>query len=135
MHMLSSFLYTETSDKWLWKLVECLTANEIKSKYQINEFPKSTRLGSNGLYSQIKQQRNKFNISDNILLNMNWRNIKNIQQIGASAKFKKNSHKNRICRLNRFYWNKCIRNSWYNSSAVPIVVYNSSENNNEYWVG
>eukprot|EP01084_Bolivina_argentea_P184205 317749_1 len=124
------------SDKWLWKLDACLTADEIRDKYQIEciNLPESSRIGCNGLYKQIEELENKFNINQDILLNMKWNRMKNIQQIGASQKFKKNHHKKRIAHLKPWYWKKCVNKSWNKFDVLPMVVYGNEYGVDKYWI-
>ena len=123
--------------KWLWKIDEFLTAQEIYNKYEIDEedLPQSSRLMKNGLYDQLIEQLNRIDEihSDEMLMSYNW-SQNEIKQIGSSQKTKKGKRQNEMkLILNTNYWiHKCVEYGNY-LSPIPIVVYENRELN-QHWL-
>lgn len=126
--------------KWMWKLDEFLTENEIFSKYEIisSDLPNSSRSMKGGIYQQFVEQKSKINeVNSNfvsLLKEYKW-NSNEIKIIGSSQKSKKSKRKNHEIKvsLDSDLWiNSCIQ-SWNNLPLIPIAVYENRDIN-KHWI-
>mmetsp|Transcript_30074 Transcript_30074/g.48062 ORF Transcript_30074/g.48062 Transcript_30074/m.48062 type:complete len:1141 (+) Transcript_30074:31-3453(+) len=117
--------YKIQQDKWLWKVAEIMTADQIVAKYKIDyvELPQSSRK----MQTFLNQLKQKLVIEESLVDRTDWFNVQQIKSLKRHVKAPKVT-----ITLSKEMWIAECRKSFQNDQLplIPVVV----NKNNSHWI-